>query len=162
MSDLAPEEIDALRRVLLVVSEVTENALIVVGGWAARLLRRHPLARPPAYQTLQTKDLDIAATDRLRGTPQTLAGAIRKQGFTPEFRSEDRPPVTRYLLKSMAGFELEFIAPLLGGPVRRDGTPDNTVDLLGVSAQKLRHVELLLLEPSHVAMPELGSDAQIA
>jgi hypothetical protein len=127
------------------------------------LLRRHPLARPGNFDPLHTADLDLAAPDRLPKRGGQLADAIKKQGFAPKYRShDDKPPVTSYLLEFTSGFELEFIAPLRGGGVRRDGTPDSTVDLLGVSAQKLRHVELLLIEPYFISMPELGTDVSFA
>jgi hypothetical protein len=104
----------------------------------------------------------MAAPGRLEGGGQVLAEAIEREGFRPEYRSDDRPPVTRYLLESAHGFELEFIAPLSGGATRRDGTADATADLLGASAQKLRHVEVLLVEPCLMAMPELGAGAVLA
>ena len=34
--------------------------LVVIGGWAHQLLRRHPNARAPAYEPLRTKDADVA------------------------------------------------------------------------------------------------------
>jgi hypothetical protein len=158
MSDLSSDEVDALRRVHAVVSKFP-GAFVIVGGWAAHLLRRHPLARPPDFDPLRTEDLDVAAPPRLSPKGVGLQEVIRQQGFVPDYRSEDRPPVTRYLLEGGDGFELEFIAPLRGGERRRDGTLDATADLQGVSAQKLRNVELLLVEPVEIPMPELGTTA---
>lgn len=158
MSDLSTDEVEALRRVHAVVSKVP-GAFVIVGGWAAHLLRRHPLARPPNFDPIRTEDLDVAGPERLTKKSDGLQELIRQQGFVPEYRSEDRPPVTRYVLKDGGGFELEFIAPLRGGEHRRDGTLDATADLQGISAQKLRNVELLLLEPIELPMPELGHGA---
>lgn len=161
MSDLSDQEIDVLARVHRAVSTAPGGPLVVVGGWAARLLRRHPLAAPSNFEPLSTEDLDIAAPDRVPKKTDRLGEQLKKEGFSPDYRSEDRPPVTRYVLKSANDFELEFIAPLRGGEVRRDGTLDATADVLGVSAQKLRHVELLLLEPYPIELPELGSGATL-
>ena len=36
------------------------NQLVIVGGWAHRLHRFHPLAHPPAYEAIRTKDADLA------------------------------------------------------------------------------------------------------
>jgi hypothetical protein len=90
-----------------------------------------------------------------------LGDKLAEEGFAPEFRSEDRPPVARYLLKASPGFELEFIAPLEGPELGRDGTPKATADVLGVSAQRLRNVELLLMEPAEVSVPELREGATL-
>jgi hypothetical protein len=158
MSDLSKDEIEALRRVHAVVTQVP-GVFVIVGGWAAHLLRRHPLARSPNFDPLRTEDLDVAAPEKLTKSGADLREVMHEQGFVPEYRSEDRPPVTRYHIKDGDGFELEFIAPLRGGERRRDGTLDATADLHGVSAQKLRHVELLLIEPVEIPMPELGSSA---
>ncbi|MDA1307220.1 MAG: GSU2403 family nucleotidyltransferase fold protein [Acidobacteria bacterium] len=45
------------------------------------------------------------------------------------------------------GFYAEFLTPLRGGTHKRDGSPDETEKIQGVNAQKLRHLELLLIEP---------------
>jgi len=34
--------------------------LVIVGGWAHRLHRLHPLANPPSYLALRTRDADLA------------------------------------------------------------------------------------------------------
>lgn len=46
-----------------------------------------------------------------------------------------------------AGFYAEFLTPLVGGEFRRDGTRDVTTSVIGVSAPKLRHVDVLLIAP---------------
>jgi hypothetical protein len=58
-----------------------------------------------------------------------------------------------------AGFYAEFLVPLLGGEVKRDGSPDVTVLKAGINAQKLRHLDLLLLAPWSV---QIGPGRAIA
>ena len=49
-------------------------------------------------------------------------------------------------------FYVEFLTPLSGSGNRRDGTPDGTARIGGVSAQKVRHLDILLLGPWQVAV----------
>jgi len=61
--------------------------------------------------------------------------------------------VSHYTLAS-EGFYAEFLAPLHGSGVKRSGQPDATVARAGVTAQKLRHLDLLLLAPLSVRIGE--------
>ncbi len=64
------------------------------------------------------------------------------------------PPVSHFRFGGDdQGFYVEFLAPQLGGAQRRDGTADAMVFRAGVSAQKLRHLDLLLREPWTVTVP---------
>lgn len=121
-------------------------SVVVVGGWAHRLHRYHPLASPPAFLPLLTRDADVAfsTTEPLYGD---IAAALAAAGFEQELRGDDNPPIARYWLGDGSGFFAEFLAPLHGSGFRRDGTPDATVRKAGVTAQKLRYVDLLLVEP---------------
>jgi hypothetical protein len=58
--------------------------------------------------------------------------------------------VTRYVL---GDFDLEFITPLRGSENKR-GKPDATVLVAGVTAQKLRHVDVLEQSPWAVDLRE--------
>ena len=124
--------------------------LVIVGGWAHRLHRLHPEARVPAYRPLRTRDADVAFSpaDPLAGD---IGAALRAAGFRAELSSDHRPPVTQYRLGDEGdpdrGFYAEFLAPLRGSGVRRDGTEDATVARAGVTAQKLRYLDLLLIRP---------------
>lgn len=61
---------------------------------------------------------------------------------------EDTPPVTHYRLgEDDAGFYAEFLTAKKGSGLRRDGQPDPTVSKAGITAQKLRHLDLLLEAP---------------
>ena len=121
--------------------------LVIVGGWAHRLHRLHPLAGTPTYASLRTRDVDLALSLRapLDGD---IRVALEAAGFKPEYSGDNRPPVTQYTLSDDdAGFYAEFLVPLQGGEDKRDGKPDVTVSKAGVNAQKLRHLELLLVAP---------------
>ncbi len=39
------------------------NQVVIVGGWSHRLHRFHPLANPPAYLPLMTRDADLAFSE---------------------------------------------------------------------------------------------------
>ena len=117
--------------------------MVIVGGWAHRLHRHHPLADPPSFLPLLTRDADVAFSpaEPMHGNIATALGAA---GFVEELTGEHIPPVSRYRLGvDKAGFFAEFLAPLKGSREKR-GKPDATVRRAGISAQKLRYVELLL------------------
>lgn len=126
--------------------------LVIVGGWAHRLHRFHPLANPPAYQPLRTRDADVAFSLKapLEGD---IGAALKAADFKQDLLGDHTPPVTYYRLgDDDQGFYAEFLAPLVGGPVRRDGTRDATVKKAGVTAQKLRHLDILLKHPWRVGL----------
>jgi len=141
VDDFAPMArlIDALRPWL--------DQLVFVGGWAHRLYRLHPEASSPTYQPVLTRDADVAMP--LGAHPKgSIAKALREAGFRQDFRGEDTPPVIQYRLGGEdLGFYVEFLAPLVGSGLKRGGYPDITVAIAGVTAQKLRHLDLLLLKP---------------
>lgn len=141
MQDLAAfaRLIDALRPWL--------NGLVLVGGWAHRMHQLHPLVQPPDYLPLTTRDADLAfSTDTvMRGD---MRAALRGAGFEEELFGDDTPPATHYRLgEEDTGFYAEFLAPLHGSGVKRSGKPDATLSKAGITAQKLRYVEILLVEP---------------
>lgn len=118
--------------------------LVIVGGWAHRLHRFHPLATSQEYQPLRTRDVDLAFS---LNAPLTgdLREALRQAGFEEELSGEHTPPVTSYSLgKDDAGFFAEFLTAKHGSGIKRDGNPDLTISRAGITAQKLRHLDLLL------------------
>lgn len=126
--------------------------LVIVGGWAHRLHRWLPGAQAPAYQPLLTRDVDLAfsTTVPLDGD---MGAALRAAGFREDLSGDHTPPVSWYRLGGIdEGFYAEFLAPLIGSGRRRGGAPDATVAKAGVTAQKLRHVELLLTQPCVVRL----------
>ena len=126
--------------------------LVIVGGWAHRLHRLHPLAASKEYQSLRTRDVDLAFSPSapLEGD---LRNALKQAGFEEELSGEHTPPVTHYYLgEGNGGFYAEFLTVKEGSGLRRDGKPDLTVSKAGITAQKLRHLELLLEAPWKVQM----------
>lgn len=122
--------------------------LVIVGGWAHRLYRTHPLAQELDYPPLLTLDTDVAVPQRLPASAGSIAERLRQYGFTEAFLGDHQPPVTQYRLGSEeSGFYAEFLTPLMGSEYRRDGTRDATVRVAGVSSQKLRYLDLLLEQP---------------
>ncbi|HEU4833753.1 MAG TPA: GSU2403 family nucleotidyltransferase fold protein [Pyrinomonadaceae bacterium] len=118
--------------------------IVIVGGWAHRCYRFHPLASDQEYQPLRTRDVDLAfsLTAPLEGD---LRQALIKAGFEEEFLGEQTPPVVHYRLgEEDGGFFAEFLTVKKGDGLRRDGKSDLTVSRAGITAQKLRHLELLL------------------
>ncbi len=130
---------------------------VIVGGWAHRLHRFHPVAHQPSYAPLVTRDADVAFASAAPLVGDIKA-ALKIAGFTQELSGEDIPPVTQYALGAEdGGFYAEFHVPLLGGTLKRDGTPGMTIAKAGITAQKLRHLDLLLTSPWSVHIsPDIG------
>ena len=132
--------------------------LVIVGGWAHRLHRFHPLATSQEYQPLRTRDVDLAFSLNapLEGD---LRAALKQAGFEEELSGEHTPPVTHYHLGAEdAGFYAEFLTVKQGSGLKRDGTPDLTISKAGITAQKLRHLELLLEAPWQV---QIGPESTV-
>ena len=99
------------------------------------------------YQPLTTKDTDLAFGNRapLHGD---INSALAEAGFKEEFVGDFRPPAIHYTLgDDEVGFYAEFLTPLTGSGVKRNGEPDATIAKAGITAQKLRHLDLLLIGP---------------
>ncbi len=132
--------------------------LVIVGGWAHRLHRFDPSANPPTYPPLQTRDADLAFSP---SAPMVgdIGAALVTAGFERDLSGEHIPPVSQYRLgQEDQGFYAEFLVPLSGGAITRGGLPDATFEKAGVTAQKLRYVDILLTSPWRV---DLGKDVGI-
>ena len=149
-------DLDSFSRLLQAI-EPWRAHLVLVGGWAHRLHRFHPLASVPDYDPLITRDTDLAfkADAPLEGD---IRAALAEAGFAEELSGDDNPPVTHYALgDDDAGFYAEFLTPLRGSGVKRNGEPDVTLAKAGITAQKLKHLDVLLVEPWRVRVgPEQG------
>jgi hypothetical protein len=137
--------IEALRPWLPVV--------VIAGGWAHRLYRLHPAASRLPYPPLMTKDADVALDPADVPDTTEIRTRLVANDFVEDFTGEDVPPITcyRFRKRSSPNFA-EFLVPLTGGEYRRDGTRDVTVRVGGISAQKLRFLELLLTAPWTVTL----------
>lgn len=139
------EDLDAFKR-LLTALRPWLGQLVVVGGWAHRLHRLHGLAKSLNHLPLRTRDTDLAFSP-----DETLSGDVREAlmaaGFTEELFGDDSPPATHYRLgEEAAGFYAEFLTPLVGSEMKR-GQRDATVLNAGITAQKLRYLDILLIKP---------------
>jgi len=137
---------------LLEALEPWGDKLVFVGGWAHRLYRMHPMAGAVAYQPLATLDADVAFAER-----EHLEGNIRvrllEAGFQQVLTGTHQPPVSQYTLGEEGnGFYAEFLTPLVGREVAGDGTPIATLEKAGITAQRLRYLELLLRSPWTVTL----------
>lgn len=131
-----------------------ESQLLFVGGWAHRLYRLHPDAAPLAYQPLATLDADLAFAQRER-LEGDIRAALQARGFEQQLTGNHHPPVSRYTLgDSSEGFYAEFLTPLIGPAFTREGRPLSTVGLSGITAQRLRYLDLLFLSPWSVTLTE--------
>lgn len=131
--------------------------LVIVGGWAHRLHLFHPLATAQEYQPLRTRDVDLAFSPRAP-LGDDLKQALTNAGFKEELSGESTPPVTHYTLgEEEVGFYAEFLTVLRGDGLKRDGQRDLTVAKAGITAQKLRYLDLLLIAPWSISVgPDNG------
>lgn len=139
-------DFDSFGRLLQAI-EPWRAHLVLVGGWAHRLHRFHLLASVPDYDPLITRDTDLAfkADAPLEGD---IRSALAAAGFEEELSGDHNPPVTHYALgEDDAGFYAEFLTPLRGSGIKRNGDQDVTVAKAGITAQKLKHLDVLLVEP---------------
>jgi len=144
-------DLEAMTRLINVLRPWLAH-LVVVGGWAHHLHRYHPDAMVPAHEPLRTRDIDVAFSSSapLEGD---ISEALQLADFHEELRGEHTPPVTRYWLGDAdQSFYVEFLAPRTGDGLNRHGQPDATIAKAGVTAQKLRHVDLLLIDPWHLLL----------
>lgn len=134
------------------------GSLVIVGGWAHQLHHLLPGAISGDYAALRTRDADIAFSAQL-AIDGRIDDALRAADFRLDISGDDIPPISRFGLGDAdEGFYVEFLAPLIGSPVDREGRPRTTLERGGVTAQTLRYVDLLLLHPSVV---HLGTNGEI-
>lgn len=144
----------AFARLIEALSPWTHQ-LVFIGGWAHRLYRLHPTATVPAYEPLMTLDADVAFAQA-----ECLEGNLRTRllaaGFQQQLTGDHLPPVSRYTLGEDArgGFYAEFLTPLTGREFDRHGRRVATVAAAGITAQRLRHLDLLVRSPWNVTLGE--------
>jgi hypothetical protein len=154
------KDLEAFARLLDAVHPWLDK-LVLVGGWAHRLHRYYRLADPPSYLPVMTKDADLAFSldESLEGN---IAASLKAAGFKEVLSGEHTPPVSHYSLgKEGGGFYAEFLTQLKGSRTRRTGAPDATIARAGVTAQKLRYLDLLLVETVTVTL-EPGTEIPVS
>ncbi len=95
---------------------------------------------------MRTRDADLAFPPGrvLAGDPRK---ALTDAGFAEEYFGEDSPPATHSRLGDEdEGLYVEFLTPLVGSDIKR-GKRDATASEGGITAQKLRYLDALLIEP---------------
>jgi len=129
--------------------------LVIIGGWASRLYRFHPMAEQLAYPAIITLDTDIALPVRLPAKTPNIRERLLESGFQEELLGDHRPPVAHYGLSGeKSGFYAEFLTPLTGGVRKRHSKADSTIRVGGVTSQKLRYLDLLLRSPWSVTLDQ--------
>ena len=129
-------------------SSLGSDQVVIIGGWAHRLYRLHPLAQPLDYEPLGTFDTDVAVPLDLPATGEQIRARLLGRDFREELMGDMQPPAAHYRVESGDNsFYAEFLTPLEGSAVKRGGRRDVTARVSGVSVQKLRHLELLLQNP---------------
>jgi len=131
--------------------------MIFIGGWGHRLHTLHPDALKQAFEPVFTRDTDLAFANRapLEGD---IKAALAAHGFKEDFSGTSKPPAAHYTLgNEQNGFYAEFLTPLVGSPYKRNGEPDATTSVAGISAHKIAHLGVLLEDPWIVTVgPEVG------
>jgi len=145
------------------------DRLVLIGGFAVRIYEHHPRAMPMATQILRTFDADLATPLHLpiRGRP--LSELAEAAGLQREYRGDHTPPVMKFVVAAPPGgsegeetYSLEFLTPLTGPPADRAGRTPVTAEVqTGLTAQRLRYLDLLLVAPWEVTLTAFpGLDAQ--
>lgn len=121
--------------------------LVFIGGWSHRLHTLHPHANQLQFQPVFTKDTDLAFHNKVPLGGNIKAALIEK-GFKEDLSGDARPPAAHYRLgNDNSGFYAEFLTPLVGSGLKRTGELDATMLASGISAQKIRHLGILLTDP---------------
>lgn len=161
-------DLDALAKLAQALSPWHAH-LVFIGGWAHRIHRLSSKANKLEYQPIFTRDTDLAFANRapIEGD---IKAALLENGFKEQLAGEHKPPVAHYTLgDENSGFYAEFLTPLNGSGVKRGGKQDATMTMAGISAQKIRHLDILLvdtwvisLDPQHGFPLPLSIDVQVA
>src|SRR5262245_26871881 len=128
--------------------------VVLIGGWAHRLYRFDARARKLDYVPLTTLDGDVALPEELKVEEPSVRKRLLAAGFTEEFLGDDHPPATHYHYGKSAGFYVEFLTPLKGRELDRKGRRKATEAVGGVSSQRLRYIEILMIAPWELEIGE--------
>ena len=100
------------------------DQVVIIGGWAHRLYRLHPLAQPLDYEPLGTFDTDIAVPLDLPATGEQIRARLLERDFREELMGDMQPPAAHYRIRSGdSSFYAEFLTPLEGSVVTQFGPP---------------------------------------
>lgn len=148
------------------------DTVVLVGGFAVRLYELHPRAAPTAVRVLRTFDADLAIpSGGIPVTGESLGTLAEAAGFKLDFRGDHIPPIMKFVPKGALGrpvgvdqYTVEFLTPMTGAPIGRNKRAVVTSDIqAGVTAQRLRYLDLLLERPwrvSLVGLPGIPEEAR--
>ncbi len=114
---------------------------------------------------LRTFDADLATpSGRIPLAGESLSALAEAAGFQTDLRGDHIPPVMKFVPKGALArpvgvdqYTVEFLTPMTGAPVSRSGMADVTSDIqAGVTAQRLRYLDLLLERPWRVPLAGLS------
>lgn len=140
------------------------NTFVLVGGFAVRLYELHPRAVPSVARVLRTFDADLATPiAKIPIAGGSLAELADAAGFQPEFRGDNIPPVMKFVPRravvepvGVDQYTIEFLTPMTGAPISRSGKAAVSSEIQeGVTAQRLRYLDLLLESPWRVSLAGL-------
>jgi Nucleotidyltransferase len=148
---------------LILALEPVAQELVLGGGWAAYLYRfLEPFAGADA-PVLLTTDIDWAVPFEL-STEISVVGLLERHGFRRVQSRGESPPVTFYQHERFGTGDphpvhAEFLAPLRGSEVDREGRERTTVaPQPGLSAMLLRYMDLALFQPERLDASRAGLD----
>lgn len=140
------------------------DTVVLVGGFAVRLYELHPRAASTAVRVLRTFDADLAVpSGGIPVTGESLGALAEAAGFKLDFRGDHIPPVMKFVPKGTVGrsvgvdqYTVEFLTPMTGAPIGRNKRALVTSDIqAGVTAQRLRYLDLLLERPWCISLAGL-------
>ncbi len=151
-----------LRYVIRAVAPYLDQ-LVLVGGNAVRLYRFHPRAAPTDLDPLLTFDVDFAAPGTLRPAGrQTLSDLVATAGLDRQLFADHDPPVMKFFSRAAGKsartergeqYSVEFLTPLTGRGTDREGMEVVTREIqAGITAQALRYLDLLLVDPWRILL----------
>ena len=109
------------------------------------------MAQPLDDEPLGTLDTEVAVQAQLPPTGEKIRQRLPENGFREDLMGEMQPPAAHYHVASGDScFYAEFLTPLIGGPIKPGSKRDATTEIAGISAQQLRHLELLVDAPWQV------------
>ena len=148
MTQHAPLRLPAtLVPVIQALEQILEDVL-VVGGWAHRLHRAHPLAGAFDEAPVQTTDCDIAFGLKAPA-PQGLDLLLRfgREGFDFEHTGTEFQESGLFRSRADPTFTVQLLVPRRGSGTTRAGEAIRTRHLGGVPVEVLRGLDLLEIEP---------------
>jgi len=151
-----------LRRLITAMGPYVDH-VVLVGGWAAWAYAR--AWAPEATQTLLTYDVDIALPSSLRLPGESLDALLIQGGFVRRYVDPSAgSSATRYQPARFGDDIAPIYAEFLTHYAGPEGSP-GLAQIAGVTAQRLRYMDLALIEPLAIAaadLPELGLPSHVS